>query len=72
MVLDWNFPFATKALDMELCHRDASGTVITRCCFCLAPRENRAVGGSERTPSFFVFSGGGFLSVLPAWLGALD
>lgn len=46
--------------------------VKTRCCFCLAPKEDKAVGGSERTPSFFVFSGGGFLSVLPAWLGALD
>lgn len=40
-----------KALDMGLCHRDAAGTVITRCCFCLAPKENRAVGGSERAPS---------------------
>lgn len=66
---DLNFLFATKALDVGLCHR--AGTVITRWCFCLGPKEDRTVGGSERVPSF-VFSDGGFLSVLPAWLGALD
>lgn len=70
--LDLNFQFATKALDVGLCHRGTAGTVITRCCFCLAPKEDRAVGDSERAPSFFAFSDGGFLSVLPAWLGALD